>query len=81
MAVTRDTLRGFLKKDLRLNVDEIEDSTLIFSAGIADSFMLMSVLSFLEKQQGTHVDFADVTLENLDSIERILAFAEKLKPA
>jgi acyl carrier protein len=81
MAVTRESLIEFLKKELRLNVDELGDSTLIFSTGIADSFMLMSVLSFIEKQQGAHVDFVDVTLENLDSIERILAFAEKLKPA
>ena len=78
MALTRDALLGFLSNDLRLEVDELEDSTLIFSSGLADSFMLVSLLSFVEQQQGVHVNVADVTLENLDSIERILAFAQKI---
>jgi acyl carrier protein len=78
MALTRVDLIGFFEKNLRLEVDEIDDSTPIFSSGMADSFMLMNLLHFVEQQQGVRIGIADVTLDNFDSIERIFRFLQGL---
>ena len=75
MSVTRDELVAFFANDLALETDELEDQTPLYSAGILDSFMLLSLLSFLEKKNGREVPTADITLDNFDNIERILAYA------
>lgn len=74
MAITFDSLITMLQHDLGVEVAEINKDTLLFSSGILDSFSLVNVLDFLEREGGLRVDPIDVTLENLDSIERMLAY-------
>ncbi len=74
MPVTRDTLRTFLAADVGVDLTAVHDETLLFSTGTIDSFSLVSLISFLEEQGNFRVDAGDVNLENLDSIERILAY-------
>jgi acyl carrier protein len=76
MPLTAEMLRGFIAGDLDVE-DEITDATLLFSASVIDSFQMMSLMEFIEKQCGIKVPPGDVTLENLDSIERILAYATR----
>jgi acyl carrier protein len=79
MPVSRDTLRTFLATDLGVDVSKVEDDTLLFSSGTIDSFSLVTLISFLEEQGEFQVDATDVNLDNLDSIERILAYVEQAK--
>jgi acyl carrier protein len=81
MPLTRDNLIVFLRDEIAVDVDAIDDATLLFSSGLADSFMLMNVLAFVEKEEGKRVGVADVTLENFDSVTRILDFAKSLQKA
>ena len=75
MALTRDELVTFFDAELALETDDLADATPLYSAGILDSFMLLSLIAFLEKRSGAAVPTADITLDNFDSIERILAYA------
>jgi acyl carrier protein len=79
MALTRDELTRFFAKDLAIETDDLSDETPLYSAGIIDSFMLLSLIAFLEKRGGGKVDTADITLDNFDTIERILAYANGMQ--
>lgn len=73
----RDALYEFLRDELSVDTSEIEDSTLLFSSGLIDSFALVELITFIESHCGIHVNTMDVTLENLDSIELILRYVER----
>jgi acyl carrier protein len=76
MALTRDELVGYLHKQLRVDVSKVDDDTELFSSGKIDSFAMVDLLVFLEKQTGAKLGPEHITVENFDSIHRILAFAE-----
>ena len=65
MVLDREHLRRYLHEKQGLAPEDFEDDTLLFSSGLIDSFT-----------GGLRVHPADVTLDNFDSIERILAFVE-----
>ena len=49
----------------------------LFRSGTVDSFAPITLLTFLESQCGFRIGPMEVTLDNFDSIERILRFAER----
>ena len=49
----------------------------LFSSGIVDSFAPITLMTFLESQCGFRIGPMEVTLDNVDSVERILQFAER----
>ena len=73
----RDDLIAFISEDAGIDRAEIGDDTLLFSEGFIDSFTMSSVLAFIEEQQGIQIEMSDVTLENFDSLSRILAFVDR----
>ena len=73
----RDTIFAFLHDRLGVDADEISDQTLLFSSGLLDSFSLVEIVALLERETGTRMDPADVDLEHLDSVERMLDWAEQ----
>jgi len=77
MAVTETELLEFLEDELAIDRAEIVLDTLLFSSGLIDSFSLVSLLGFLETAGGFMIDPADVTLDNFDSLARILAYAAR----
>lgn len=68
---------AFLEDELGIETDEIENDTALFSAGIVDSFALVNMMMFLETQGGFRINPVDVNLDNLDSVNRIVAFSER----
>ncbi|MCB1333190.1 MAG: acyl carrier protein [Roseivivax sp.] len=70
-------LMRFLEDDLGIEVSEITTSTPLFSHGILDSFSLVNLMMFLENEGGFRIKSIDVNLENLDTIDRILAYSER----
>ena len=74
MAVTREELVTFLGSKTRADLSEIDDDTELFSTGLVDSFDMVDLLFFLEQKLPGKVGPDDVSIENLDSIERILNF-------
>ncbi|MGR3451444.1 MAG: acyl carrier protein [Paracoccus sp. (in: a-proteobacteria)] len=74
MTIMIDNLTAFLKDSL--NVDEpIDPSTELFSTGMLDSVAMMNVISFVEETARIEVHPRDVTLENFDSVQRIVDYA------
>ena len=76
MALDRKSLRRFLQEKQGLEPEDFDDDTLLFSSGLIDSFSMVDLIMFIEEAAGFRVHPADVTLNNFDSIDRILAFVE-----
>ena len=76
MALDCENLRRYLHEKQGLAPEDFEDDTLLFSSGLIDSFSMVDLIMFIEDAAGFRVHPADVTLDNFDSINRILAFVE-----
>lgn len=69
-------LLGVLVQRFKLDPAELTCSTPLFSSGLLDSFHLLELISHVEEQSGIRIQPGEISLENLDSIERILRFVE-----
>ena len=78
--MTSDDLKRFLRETFGLR-REPEDDTPLFSQGLLDSFSMIELIDHVEKRAGIKIGPMEVTLENLDSIERILAFVRSKQTA
>lgn len=76
MSITREELVTFLSNHTRADLSDVEDSTELFSTGLVDSFAMVELLMLLEKALPGKVGPDDISVDNLDSIERILSFVE-----
>jgi acyl carrier protein len=76
MKLAKGDLIDYLQKELGVDTSTIDESTLLFSTGIIDSFALVDLINFIEGRCGFRVNSMDVTLDNLDSIARILAYVD-----
>jgi acyl carrier protein len=74
MSLSSEDIIRFLKTDLGVKIDNIDQETLLFSSGIIDSFSLISLLMFIETEGGVKVSPADVNLANFDSVARVTKF-------
>lgn len=74
MTLNREVLREWLASKTRVNFDTVGDDDELFSSGIIDSFAMVELLSFLEKHTGSRLGPEDIDIDNLDSVNRILAF-------
>jgi acyl carrier protein len=75
------TLAGFIVQRFSLDPTEVTASTPLFSSGLLDSFHLLELISYVEEQAGLRIAPGEISLDNLDTIERILRFVEgKLRP-
>ena len=75
MALTKDELLRYLEESASVDPTQIDETTELFSTGLVDSFAMVDLLVFLEKQTGARLGPEDISLENFDSVQRILAFA------
>ena len=75
--VTEQLLLRFLGDDLNIDTANITPGELLFSSGIVDSFALITLMTFIESQCDFRIGPMEVTLDNFDSIDRILRFAER----
>jgi len=73
----RDDLVAFICEDAGLDAADFNDDTELFSGGFIDSFTMASLLEFVEKNAGVEVAQSEVTLENFDTVSRIVAFVER----
>ena len=76
MHFTSEDLLNFLQETSDLDTSSIDERTLLFSTGLIDSFNMVDLVAYLEERCGFRVRPMDVSLDNLDSIERILNFAK-----
>ncbi len=81
MALGYDDLSQFLQDELAIPADEVDADTPLFSSGLVDSFSLVGLMTFIEIQAGITIAPGDVSLENFDSLGRILAYVRSAVPA
>jgi acyl carrier protein len=77
MTLTAENLLAYLDEQLAVDTSDIDPTTLLFSSGIIDSHALVQLIAYIEDRCGFRVSASEVTLDNLDSIERILAYVER----
>ncbi|MGQ0456815.1 MAG: phosphopantetheine-binding protein [Hyphomicrobium sp.] len=75
MTLTSDCLIAHIKETLHVSED-LNDESQLFSSGLLDSVAMLSVISFVEDKSGVQVRAEDVTLDNFDTVARILQFAK-----
>ncbi len=75
--ITEETLIEFLGEDLGVDTSDLEPGSLLFSTGVIDSFALVSLMTYLETEGRFRLSPTEVNLDNLDSIERIIAFCQR----
>ncbi len=77
--VTSDGLLAFLEEDLGMEVDEIDLDTPLFSSQLVDSFALVTLMMFLEREADIRIAPVDVNLDNMDTIGRMLAYVDRVR--
>ncbi|MBG6211989.1 acyl carrier protein [Labrenzia sp. EL_126] len=75
--ITEKQIYQFLEDDLGIEIEDITSETLLFSSGIIDSFALVTLMVLLETNGGFRINPADVNLDNMDSIARMIDFVER----
>lgn len=77
----RSSLESLLIDSYGLSPSEFDANTPLFTSGLLDSFVLVELISFIENAQQVQIKPSAVHLENFDTINRIIALVERLKPA
>ena len=75
VALTRDDLRTFLNDEMGVEMADVQDADGLLSSGLLDSFLMVNLITYVEGKAGIVVNPTDVTMDNLDSVEKILGFA------
>ena len=81
MPLTREDLIGHCVDRCGLDAGEIDDQTLLFTSGLLDSFNLLTLVDLVECEIGEELRISEITLDNFDSIERILRFLDSRQRA
>ena len=81
MVLEKDALLTFLNEKLCVDTTDLTDSEPLFSSGILDSFSMVDMLVFIESSIGKRLSPADISLDNFDTVERIIAFAGQVAEA
>jgi acyl carrier protein len=76
MAFNSDEMLAYFSENFGLDVDDIDDETLLFSDGYLDSFAIVDVVVYLESANSISINPSEVSLDNLDSIGRMASFVE-----
>lgn len=81
MPLTRDALAAYLVDTHGLGDDDLWDEAPLFSSHQLDSFAMVELIVWIEREAGIRVHTADVTLDNLDSIAKIMEFVARRQAA
>lgn len=76
MPLTSDGLINYMQDRLGVEISGVGNDTPLFSSGLLDSFSIVELMGFIESSAAIRMDPWDVTLDNLDSIDRILAYVQ-----
>jgi acyl carrier protein len=77
----KQALRTALVTQFGVNRNSLDDNTELFTSGIIDSLGVMDLVSFVEGEIGCAIPPAEITLDNFNSVNRIVRFAERLTSA
>lgn len=74
MSISAEDITRFLSETFDLDGDSLDSDVPLFSSGLLDSTSMVELVVFLETRTGVEVDAEDLTLENFDTVDSVLAF-------
>lgn len=79
MNSTRETLHQFINETFLFGRPDqiLPDNESLVEGGVIDSTGVLQLVAFLERQCGITITDDEIIPENLDSIDRIVSFAER----
>ena len=77
MALTAESIIEYIVRHCGGREEDLERDALLFSTGVLDSFSLVDLITFVEAEVGIKVKPTEVTLDNFDAVDRILAFVAR----
>ena len=79
---TRAQIRSFLVRNFYVrDPDALADDASLLDQGLIDSTGVLEVIEYLESAFGITVEDSEMLPENLDSIDRLVAFVERKQTA
>lgn len=77
----RDRLRDFVRRELLRKPDyPLADDEPLITGGLIDSFSLAQVGVFVEDAFGVYLEDTDLTIANMDTIDRMVNCIVKARP-
>lgn len=77
-ASVRERIRGFIiARMLQGDGSDFRDDTDLLSTGILDSFGALELATFLQDELKAPIDLAQLTIENLRSVETLARLVER----
>lgn len=76
-AITEETaakLLGFINTDVSVSPEPIEVETDLLLTGAVDSLGVIRITQWMEDELGIEVDPSDVTLDNFQTVSRMMRF-------
>jgi acyl carrier protein len=71
-------LRQHVARESGVDLSAVSEDTELFSTGLLDSLSVMDLVMLVEEQSGCAIPPKAVTLENFDTINRVVGFVERL---
>ena len=72
-------IRNFISEVTFTDIEKIKEDTLIFEEGIFDSLGFLSLISYLDEEFGIEVTNDELSEENFESINAVIAFIDRKK--
>jgi acyl carrier protein len=70
----QDRLLKYVIDRSSVDASQLRLETPLFSEGLLDSLVVLDLVALIEKESGITFAVSEINLDNLDSVERILAF-------
>lgn len=75
---TREELRKYITAELMRDANyQLGDDEALISGGLIDSFSLVELQLFIEQKFGVFIDDTELTTDNIDCLNDIVALVEK----
>jgi acyl carrier protein len=77
MAIDERQIVKFLCDNFNLSETDFDERTELFATGILDSFSMLDLVAYVEETAGIKFGVLDLNLDNLSTIEKILAYVAR----
>ncbi|MFA5100859.1 MAG: phosphopantetheine-binding protein [Candidatus Omnitrophota bacterium] len=72
-------LKEFIAKRFLKGKSQVRDDESLFAAGIIDSFGMLELIAFIEKNFDVRVNPSEIDIDTFDTVDKIVSFVEKKK--
>ena len=72
----KNVIKGFIIKTFKQGKGSLRDNDSLFENNIIDSFGILELISFIEKKFSVSINPSEVTIENFDSLDKIVKLIE-----